>query len=214
MTYAHQAWLDERAAWRSIIYLNLIRSVITILDVLAIEMSSQDLPSSLRSFHSRRFPGRSEDADAGYPDHDTVMAPRSYLTEKHKLLRLRLAPLRRIQEDIEAQINAGSSDAIHSISASLRPDLQRSTGCPPNPRGSSEFFIRSNCGWKGIVDKLRSEITLNAPHPPQPPTRRKQPNINGVIAGCKSDIKWLWEDEAVHAVLKKYQIRLEDSSGL
>lgn len=213
LAYAHQAWLDERAGWRSIVYLNLIRSVITILDIIAAEMTGQELPNTLSSSHSGGLSGRWEDSETHYPDDDTFVAPlRFNLAEKHKLLRLRLAPLRRIQEDLEAQINAGSSDTnkLHSVPTAL----QRPTEYPPNARRSNEFSVRSNCGWKGTVDRLRSQITLNAPHRPQLSNRRKQPDINGVIAGCRSDIKSLWEDEIVHAILKKRQIRLEDSSGL
>jgi len=37
---ANQAWLDERASWRSVIYLNLVRSVNDILDVLVQQMGA------------------------------------------------------------------------------------------------------------------------------------------------------------------------------
>lgn len=131
LAYAHNAWLEERASWRSVILLNLVKSVNTILDVLSKEMRLTSSPS----IGHLRLPPTSptssqtsdEDEDEGYDfepnpapallrpgsasppivTQDIAMypvrsrMPRAMLTEKHRLLQMRLKPLRRVQNDLE-----------------------------------------------------------------------------------------------------------------
>lgn len=77
--YAREAWQEERASWKAIVQLNLVRNVTTILHTLSRELSRPSSPT----------PGPDEEDDEDGP-------PLAF-TEKHQLLKLRLAPLRNLQ---------------------------------------------------------------------------------------------------------------------
>ena len=53
MAYTPRAWVQERASWKAVIQLNLIRSINTIVDALAEELSAPpQQPSRQQSAHS------------------------------------------------------------------------------------------------------------------------------------------------------------------
>jgi hypothetical protein len=68
--------------------------------------------------------------------------------------------------------------------------------------------VQSGFGaWGGVekelsADELRRNMTAELEE------------IAGVIAGCKEDIKALWEDGVVQSVLSKRKYRVDESSGL
>ncbi|KIM89646.1 hypothetical protein PILCRDRAFT_812466 [Piloderma croceum F 1598] len=222
LAYAYQAWLDERASWRSVIYLNLIRSVNHILEILALEMSNQDSsrhgpsPATARSLAHLRH---SEESETDVSDDETFVAqPPFAFTGKHKLLKLSLAPLRGVQKDLEVQIGAGASEPedlsiwYDCTDAAPFAEVERLAARPSNPRRPNEFFIRSNCGWKETLNKLRPRLSTSPDHP-NPPQKGKQNSVVEILVGCSANIKSLWTDEVVQAVLKRRNMRLEESSG-
>ena len=171
LAYAYQAWSDERASWRSVIYLNLIRSVNNILEVLALEMSSQQPPSPVTK-HPLIYSGRPSKIDTDFSDDETFVARHSFIfTERHKLLTLRLAPLRHVQEDLEAQIGAGAS-RVDELSTSYSTtdaapfvETERLAARSSSARQPSEFYVRSDCGWKETLSRLRLQISASSDHP-------------------------------------------------
>ena len=222
LEYAHQAWLDERASWRSVIYLNLIRSVNNILDILTKEMSREnptDRPPSPVPAHPLVSSQSSLETETDFSDDETlVVQPLLPFTDKHKVLKLRLAPLREVQTDLERQIGAGASEP---------PDLStyyRFTDAAPfvgaealaarsrNPRQPNEFFVRSDCGWKETLSRLHPRLSMAPDHPN--PIDRKRRAVVDIVAGCGEAIESLWTDEVVQAALKRRRIRLEEESGL
>ena len=114
MQHARETWLDGRFSWRAIIQLNLIHSVVTLLD----------------------FIGRAL-ANSYY---DTFPLP---LTEKHRLLRLRLSPLRGVQQDIQRRLGAAVVEETNNPG---------SGGVLPRP---SEFAVRSRDRWPSALEQFR-----------------------------------------------------------
>ncbi|KAH9017575.1 guanine nucleotide binding protein, alpha subunit [Lactarius hengduanensis] len=176
MQYARETWLEERSSWRAIIQLNLIRSIVTVLDLLG-------------------------DALVG-PALDSPSALSMPLTEKHRLLRLRLAPLRGVQQDLQRRLGAAA------IEESYNPGPG---GVLPRP---SEFAVRSHDGWRSALERFRAR-----PQEAQESARaadarvRKAAEVTEVVVGCAEDMKALWEDHAVREMLRRKKIRMEEEPG-
>ncbi|KAI0296788.1 guanine nucleotide binding protein, alpha subunit [Multifurca ochricompacta] len=154
MQYARETWLEERSSWRAIIQLNLIRSIVTLLDL------------------------------------------------KHRLLRLRLAPLRGVQQDLQRRLGAAA------VEESYNPGPG---GVLPRP---SEFAVRSRDGWRSALERFRTR-----PQDAQETARaadarvRKAAEVTEVVVGCAEDMRALWEDSAVQEMLRRKKIRMEEEPG-
>ncbi|OCH92544.1 G-alpha-domain-containing protein [Obba rivulosa] len=203
IAYAADAWAAERAAWRAVIQLNLVRNVNTILDMLAEEMSGSPLPSEAE-------PEDTEDDEAPAPPPRALPAPTSPLqfTEKHALLKLRLAPLRRIQKDLEDRIGASSGEETFSPSTPVTSAAPFDFGGSPPPelpkKRHQEFFIRSTQSWKadlaanGLAKKNRAAQDREATE---------------IVAGCADDMDAVWRDATVQEMLRRRGVRMELTGG-
>lgn len=221
LKYAPRAWKQERLVWTTVVQLNLIRNVNNILDVINQEMANQNS-------------GKVE------PPGDSVISPVfDGFSEKHKVLRLRLAPLRGVQADLERKLGSGAFEdhgngrgRSHSASAGAA-ESYLIDGELHTRRSPKEFFIRSNNSWK---DRLKQGIK----YPGRPSSggsinntpgawggNEREVSLSGdwgrapadldeitsIIAGCREDIKALWEDDVVQKVLSKKKYRVDESSG-
>jgi hypothetical protein len=174
MQYARQTWLEERSSWRAIIQLNLIRSIVTLLDLIGEAL-----------------------ADSYY---ETSSLP---LTEKHRLLRLRLAPLRGVQQDLQRRLGAAAIEEMTNPG---------SGGVLPRP---SEFAIRSRDGWRSALERFRTRPQDAEENARAADARvRKAAEVTEVVVGCAEDMKALWEDAAVQGMLRRKRIRMEEEPGL
>lgn len=226
MTYARKAWQDERQSWRAIIQLNLVRSVTTILDLLHTELTGAPLPASSPFALATVDP---EDSTFSQDTADTPSQekmPRLSFTEKHKLLKLKLAPLRKVQADLEKRLGSGAEEPTPfeggsgtNTTAAPFDQSPYNTGyaAPSSPTRRQEFYVRSSTGWKSALEKLR---------PARPSTsssrdsmegargRREAEETSQIIAGCREDMKALWEDKVVREMLTRRKVRLEEGGGL
>ncbi|KAG9311933.1 guanine nucleotide binding protein, alpha subunit [Chiua virens] len=82
MRFARDKWIQERASWRTVLQLNLVHSVNTILETI------QDALDD-------------EEAEEAFP-----------LTDKHHLLRMRLRPLRGVESDLKRLLGVKAEDVI------------------------------------------------------------------------------------------------------
>jgi hypothetical protein len=195
MRFARTAWKQERASWRAVIQFNLIRSIITIVDLLQAEMDGDPLHED---------------------DQDHTVAPTTAvtLTNKHQLLKLRLGPLRRVEADLRRRLGAGSSEedaAKDQILLHATPfeSMSQSNGVPNSrTKRTKELVVRE---WK---DALEGPKTLKSNKVTQLADGGESDEATDVIASCREDMKALWSDEAVRTVLKKRNRRLEHSAGL
>lgn len=180
LTYAPQAWAEERAAWRTVIHLNFIRNVVAILDIL-----DQELMLSAQEDDNSDF----DDVPVATPSTSSSPLP---FSEKHRLLRLRLLPLRSLQGDLRARIGASDWPAPRDSGKSKAQD----------------FFVRSHTGWKSALRPSIRSVD-------QERNGRKSSDETGeVLSNCAEDIKALWEDSVIKEMLKRRRIRLDLMPGL
>ncbi|OSC97274.1 G-protein alpha subunit [Trametes coccinea BRFM310] len=206
LQFSPQHFAKERAAWKTIIQLNLIRCVKRLLDVLQEEYESSlqtTTPASIAK--GKGVAGRT-------PTTVGVRFSTSPLNDHHRRIRMRLSALLPVEEEL------------------MRKLLPESAG---GPAARNDVCVRAGSGWKGVLAALSANTsTLDVPQPPQPPPlvsalkggstsrpgtansqARDKDNPTAVLAACKDDIVALWEDKVVQAVLKKQNVRLQDMPG-
>ncbi|KAJ8507502.1 hypothetical protein ONZ45_g10126 [Pleurotus djamor] len=207
LTYSKREFAEERASWRAIIQFNLVRNVNAILDVLSQEMSASSYPLPT--------PADSDDEDS-LDDHNHIATvpkspaqktgPKLKFGEKHRTLKLRLSPLQRIQKDLEKRLGAGATEP-DSTDVTVAAPFE----LPSNRRRGTlqEFSINSNNGWKSVL------VRTVRPGRPEVDHKKKDPeeDITEVIAGCRDDMKALWEDPLIRELLNRRKSRVEDSPG-
>ncbi|KAI0633636.1 G-alpha-domain-containing protein [Trametes polyzona] len=159
LAYAYDAFLAERAAWRAIIHLNLVRSMNNILEVLWKEFSavSPSTDAGLRPYTPntdlQAANGVLEvdlDEDEDEPEQSSDPSGPT-LTNNHRELMLRLAPLRQVQRDLERSLGAASTEVVASGSSSAAPWSLTGGGWRPR-----EFAITSRSGWKSALGRVRA----------------------------------------------------------
>lgn len=149
-----------------------------------------------------------------------VPPPSPKFSEKHRLLKLRLTPLREVQRDLERRLGAASQEVASSGGYTATAPFDSSSNYPGPSRSKrrpQEFFINSSNGWKSALDKFRPKTSSTRPTTAGGTRRgkeRQDDEITDVIAGCGDDIKALWDDPVVRDVLSRQRSRIEDSPGL
>jgi len=186
MRFAAAEWERERAGWRSVVQLNVVRSIITVLRVIEAEING-DVPFD------------SEDELASLSDRDEAEAQK--FTDRHQLLIIRLAPLNGVEVELKRRLGAGSDPlppAASPMSATPfeEPDLEL------NVRRKPEFSVRS---WKEVLHT--ADAMADSPS-------QSLESVTSTLADCKDDMKALWEDKAVRNALKRRRLQLGDSAGL
>lgn len=221
MTYARDAWDAERASWRSVIQLNLVRSIITIVDTIQAEMagdrpSSDSLPQSAR--HSPTISPKSSSSfmiatptGSIIPHQSKRNSVSSLLTGKHQLLQLRLGPLRRVEADLKRRFGEQAYEDEEVPSIPLGP---LKLDADPQELYKKEFGVGRLLD--ALKESLRSQENPRGGDPSNSriTTDNVVDEVTEVIASCKDDMVALWSDPAVRTVLKNWNVRLEDSAGL
>ncbi|KZP05558.1 G-alpha-domain-containing protein [Athelia psychrophila] len=211
LAYTYQSWTDDRLSWRAVIFLNLVRSVNTVLHIIGCEMNTQ-LPSPSSSTPSSPLSSAASSSSIGS---DGLPPPKKEpLGTRHKLLRMRLSPLTHVQRDLEQQIGAGASEVAPPASVLNQIDVSEDDAVPflaaerQGRRLTTEFAVRAT--WMDTLTQLRTRDSLGSE---LKVSERKLKEVMGILAGCCADIKALWTDRTVRAVLVKRGVRLEDSPG-
>lgn len=155
--------MQERDSWRAVIQLNLLRSINTILDILQRDMANSGSPSSPIS------------SESDSEDDEPRLRMRLHFTENHKLLKLRLAPLRRVQKDLERRLGSGAEEPTPSKD--------------PTVAAPQEFFVRSSTGWKTTLDKLRPRSSTGSREDAHSRELREREaeETTAIIAGCRDE---------------------------
>ncbi|CDO68221.1 hypothetical protein BN946_scf184913.g11 [Trametes cinnabarina] len=200
LQFSPQHFAKERAAWKTIIQLNLIRCVKRLLEVLQEEYESSlqtTTPSSVAK--GKGVAGRT-------PTTPGVRFSTSPLNDHHRRIRMRLSALLPVEEELMRKLlpeSAGRNDVCVRAGSGWKGVLAA---------------LSANTS------------TLDAPLPQPPPLvsamkggssrpgtanghARDRDNPTAVLAACRDDIVALWEDKVVQAVLKKQNVRLQDMPG-
>jgi hypothetical protein len=189
MRYARAAWEKERASWRAVVQLNVVRSIITILAMVEAEMNGE-------------IAANTDDDGEDFLDDDEEDNQDVALkfSDRHQLLIIRLAPLRQVEADLKRRLGAGVEPVVPLLPMSATPFDDPYTP-PHSKRKLTEFSVRC---WKDVLD------------PSAPQTHADCSTLDSAtltIAGWKDDMKVLWEDKFVRIALKRRKVRLLDSAG-
>ncbi|CCM02500.1 uncharacterized protein FIBRA_04602 [Fibroporia radiculosa] len=165
----------EVEAWRAVIHLNLIRSVNFILDLLP---------------NSRANTAWTPDPGANY------LARSSPLDKGFQQLRMRLSPLRQVEQILVRRLSADES--AHSVS-----EVEESM--PWYYGRASEVSVRGGSGWKALIRRRYAS----------PPNIRpdEMDSARQILHACREDIVDLWTDPLIQAELKVEGVSLQEQSG-
>lgn len=215
LAFSPKSWKAERTSWRAVIQLNLIRSINIILDLLSQELPKH--PAQTTSPVSSPFlRATSSSSDSSSSDPSPLQ-----FSPTHALLKLRLAPLRRVEDDLKRLIGAGTDEITenpNAFSAFPTPVSINDQDDIPERRRPSEFYVRNNASWREAVRSAYHRISGNELEG----TRSSMATADGsklegateIIASCAEDMDALWKDPVVRDLLRRRRIRIELSPGL
>ncbi|KAG1815100.1 guanine nucleotide binding protein, alpha subunit [Suillus subaureus] len=186
--YTPTAFHEERILWRSVIQLNIVRSVRTILDAL----SDVRLPT---------LDSGGEDSDDGGDN----------IPQELEMLQMRLTPLRHIEALLIAKLIPPTEDEAASIIGSSAISAYHSHRSRSSERSwrAQEVFVRPGATWKGALAKSTRARPVSLGNTGM----QTRDEAQEVIHSCSYDIMALWNDRLVREVLRRRKIRLEESSG-
>lgn len=226
LTYSRKEWVAERASWRSVILLNLLRNVNDIVSMMSSEMAQQEqqsqafaLPSSTTNRPSTASSVLSEesfDAAASVSSNERRKAPGPLkFRDRHQDLQHRLSSLRTLQVDLERRLGAATTEPASTDSSNAAPFPTKLSSRPHTHHGTStqgEFSVNSRGGWKSV---LRAVTRTHGGNVEALKVIQEQDNeIASAIGELKEDIKTLWDDPIVQDMLSRRKSRVEDSPGL
>lgn len=196
--YARDQWMAERLSWRTVIYLNLVRNVVEVLDLLVQAMEANG--------------GRRSTSSADTPESDRERRSQSSTTkfpDKYSLLKLRLAPLRSVLTDLERRVGPGSQEVYSS--SSISPTSEKRMPFGREGGGGVGNIGSSNNGWKSSGKGRPS--TREGRNSSLQMRKGDYDEVTDILLACKEDMKSLWEDPLVQEILSQRRVRIEDSSG-
>ncbi|KAJ7699362.1 guanine nucleotide binding protein, alpha subunit [Mycena rosella] len=200
LLYCKRQWMEERTSWRCVILLNLVRNMNDILDILGREMAATSPALPHASSSNAILPA------TAIPT--TSRLPPLKFKDKHRLLRLRLAPLRRVQSDLEHRLGAAATE-LYTTSATSAAPFESSSP----PKREKEFSVHSTNGWKTALERFRAARRRSGEEGVLRKVRDMEDEVLGVIAGCREDMRTVWEDRIVREMLARRKARIEDSAG-
>ena len=199
--------MKERASWRGVILLNVVRSIGRVIDAIAHAEADNEAP------------------DSGDERNPTLRPPLSSLvTDEHIRLCTRLrTPLSDAERILRSRISShpGRNSAIQQPSSSLpRPRL--SSAPPTDQEAETEVFVQSRAGWHG---PLREAPTYGVgmaqlQHPYGTFVRDGGIDASNpddpvhIVRMCKEDMSELWNDPSVQEILRRKKMRWHEWPGL
>ncbi|KAJ7628197.1 guanine nucleotide binding protein, alpha subunit [Mycena polygramma] len=180
-----KAFRAERASWRAIIQLNVIRSVRIILDALGptSNPADQTSPRSSCSSYSSR--------DSLRPDADLLG------------IRMRLLRLVEMGDELARRLGTPADPPVAPQGPATSPLFRR--------RAGKEIALNSTVAWKNAF--MRDDATRESVET-QDLVDWENPNDPGVVLYERADdLRRLWAHPTVHAVLERQGIRLQESPG-
>ncbi|KAG6866670.1 hypothetical protein C0991_000780 [Blastosporella zonata] len=144
MTYAQKSWAEERDSWKTVILLNLVRSVNMVVDVIREEFRTTT-PTAHRNVEQDREHG----------------GPHDGLTEYHNNLILKLVPLRQIERDLEVLLGSGSLECDGTANLHERSRQEFSLRSSSGWKTVLDHIRNPNGGKDQMLLPLASEVAVS-----------------------------------------------------
>ena len=221
------AFRAERASWRLVVQLNLVRSIHLILDQIH-QYDDPPPPAFDRSGNRRttHSPGRvlnnsttslaqsssghiSSDTDSPLTHGKPSMSPQATpkqtpplsqqirLTDTQRTLRLRLLPLLSVETSLLRRLDPDDEFEATRLGTDWQPPVNK------------ELYVRSQSNWKDKLMRLRGprrsgdDLGIDFDDPDDP---------GHVVHACREDMMALWRDPIVRQIV--HDLRLEEMPGL
>ena len=201
MAYTPKAWAQERASWKAVIQLNLIRSINTIVDALADEL----VASAPTSGHT------SSSSDEGHSQAEQLVIPHERRNTLMKL-RMRLTPLRQVEADLKLRLGAGTDEIVEASLAGggeammATPFDEAGYPTPERRFSARDIVVRSHRAWKererAWKDKDRHSMRPTSPSS----AHSGRDSATDVLVGCADDMAALWVDPAVREIIRRRRL--------
>ncbi|TFK56374.1 G-alpha-domain-containing protein [Heliocybe sulcata] len=226
LLHTPKAFRSERMAWRSVIYLNLVRSIRRILEAVSPEPetngANDDLPDEGDSVASIIISANGNHRSYVVPNYDHYLSRLSSLIElEERLSRQLSAP----DEDEPTHLSPDAASSAYASSVSLAPvSPSSSNSSGPSSSGqisapqlknkasiASEVSVHTHSNWKKVFSfggkpkHTNTNELVGWWEDPDDPCH--------VLYACAPTMMELWRDRVVRWVLEQKRIRLEESSG-
>ncbi|KAJ7154911.1 guanine nucleotide binding protein, alpha subunit, partial [Mycena crocata] len=215
LKYAPLQWKAELRSWRAVIQLNLIQNVLCILDVMQEALAT--LPGTppegtAPSSFTAPAPSSRASIDSTLSEMTSTATPVA-LTQKHRLLSMRLSPLREVEDDLRRRLGATDPEFTFANSGDgvLGPASHSDYAAgdeygPPQRKASREFGVR---GWIGALGLP----TLGGKNDGKKGQEEEVDEATEILATLRNEIVSLWEDREVRELLRVRRVRVEDRPG-
>ncbi|CDO73698.1 hypothetical protein BN946_scf185015.g26 [Trametes cinnabarina] len=203
LLHTPKAFRAERASWRAVVHLNLVRSIRVILDAMS---DAQAFNASTHS--SPNTPIRTHAPDlfhfaSGSSLHRDARLQHPQLTAEHLKLKLRLSPLLHVEE---ALIRKLTPEGSAEVEATQRISGTGSLADRARPL-DKEIAVNSQFAWKGAFHRMMGRNSSDE-------EERTDPDDPGrVLHACADDMIMLWNDPTIKALLRAQGVRIEDMPG-
>ncbi|EIW55448.1 G-alpha-domain-containing protein [Trametes versicolor FP-101664 SS1] len=199
-----KAFRAERASWRAVVQLNVVRSIRVILDAMA----------EAQAYHATTYSGPNTPIRTHAPDlfqspsssYASLGRPPPPLTAEHLKLKLRLAPLVQVEETLVRKLTQAGSGEMEATQLQM---LGGNASHADRARAlDREVAVNSQFAWKGVFHKMigRSSMDSEADfNDPDDPGR--------ILCACAEDMVTLWNDPLIKSLLRSQGTRLEDMPG-
>ncbi|KAI0360554.1 G-alpha-domain-containing protein [Trametes cingulata] len=204
-----KAFRAESASWRAVVQLNVVRSIRVILEAMteaqayhATTYSSPNTP--IRTHAPDLFHSASGSSLRGH--HQQQQSQQPTLTADHLKLKLRLSPLIQVEEALLRKLTPAGSGEVEATQ--LRSP---STGVSHADRVRAldrEVAVNSQFAWKGVFHRMIGRSSSDGD-----PDYNDPDDPGRILHACKEDMKTLWNDPVIKALLRAQGIRLEDMPG-
>ncbi|KAE9408619.1 G-protein alpha subunit [Gymnopus androsaceus JB14] len=189
-----KAFRAEKASWRAVVQLNVARSIRIILDAMSLAQQQQSSPlsptSPVLSIDSR--------SSSPTPEPDLPM-----LTPELLKLKMRLSPLLQVENSLWSRFSPEDGAQMHLASITNTPITR-----------TKEAYVHSALAWKSAFSRLMSSSTSRSSVDSEQGIDWDDPKDPGVILhNSADDMKTLWQDTTIRALLDALRLRLEDMPG-
>lgn len=226
--YAPQSFVAERDSWRTVILLNLVKSVRKVLDAISTEEESfsddsGDIDNAVAN-NARRRQGQANDFQADRaraatpitfdaptgPDDGRHSSDDTYA--QYAAIKLRLSPLAVAEELLIRRLAGPDGEDEATNLGAWSPAGTGNT--PATGTRIKEVFVRSSTNWKkGIFSSKKNETQSSKSSSSSGNSKHADDPI-ALVQACRDDMITLWKDPTVQATLRRKGIRMEESPGL